>query len=115
MSVEVAEYDLVIYKGNDFSMTVSFLDALGDPLDLTGWTGYAQIREERSKSSTLIADFTVTHNGAGGVVTMTLADTDTNPSGNKGFYDLLMVDDDGFDETYLTGQVTFVPTVTDKS
>jgi hypothetical protein len=114
MSVERVRYDLTVYKGNDFKMFVYFKDDDGVAVDITSWTGYAQVREEKKASGTLIASFTVTIAGALGKVTMELADTDTSPDGNKGFYDLLMVDDAGFDETYIEGLVTFVETETVK-
>ena len=115
MSVERVRYDLVVYKGNDFRMYVYFKDVNGDPVDLSGWTGYAQVRDEKSASGNLLCTFDVTVSGSEGKVTMELTDDETSPAGNKGYYDLLMVDDEGFDETYVEGLVTFIDTVTVKS
>lgn len=115
MSVERVRYDLTVYKGNDFRMFVYFKDLNNDPVDLTGWTGFAQIRDEKKASANLLSTFVVTVEGLTGKVTMELIDSETSPDGNRGFYDLLMVDDEGFDETYVEGLVTFVDTVTVKS
>lgn len=115
MAVERVRYDLTVYKRNDFKMFVYFKKVDDTPVDLTGWTGYAQIRADKDANAELLATFDVTIEGLDGKVTMVLTDDETNPDGNKGYYDLLMVDDEGFDETYVEGLVTFLDTVTVKA
>ena len=69
--------NIFIDQGTDFAMTVDVQNALGNALDLTGYTLAAQIRKTYS-SSNVTAVFTTAHNGANGQVTMTLPDATTS-------------------------------------
>ena len=68
--------NIFIDQGTDFTMTVDVQNALGNALDLTGYTLAAQIRKTYG-SSNVSAVFTTAHNGANGQVTMTLPDATT--------------------------------------
>lgn len=114
MSTERVSYDLTIYKNRDFKMNVYFKDASADPVDLTGWSGKAQAREDMSPDSELLFDFTVTvANAAAGKVTVEVADSLTGIVADSGSWDLLMTDPSGYDDSYIIGLITFVnvPTV----
>ena len=56
--MSAANYDLSIACGEDFSFTLRVLNAFDDPIDFTGSTFIAEIREEHKKP--LVAAFTIT-------------------------------------------------------
>jgi hypothetical protein len=60
--VSAANYNLSIACGEDFSFTLRVLDAFDDPIDFSGSTYLAEIREEHKKP--LVAAFAVTVVGA---------------------------------------------------
>jgi len=70
--MSAANYDLSISCGEDFNFTLRVLDAFDDPINFTGSTYVAEIREEHKKP--LIAAFAVTSLGDG---TLKFALTDT--------------------------------------
>jgi hypothetical protein len=70
--VSAANYDLSISCGEDFNFTLRVLDAFDDPINFTGSSYVAEIREEHKKP--LIAAFTITSLGDG---TLKFALTDT--------------------------------------
>jgi len=111
-------YDLDILKGNDFLQNLQFAtDAAGlNPIDITDNTFKAEIRESQSRSSTLIATFTVTIvNAVNGQISMSLTDTQTGAiERRQGFWDILRTDLAGFDSTPIGGVVNFKDTVTVK-
>ena len=109
------QYDLVIYKGRDFKMNVYFKDANGDAVDLTGWSGKAQVRESMLVSSTLIFEMTVNvADATAGKVTVSVSDTLTQVTQERGNWDLMMTDDTGYDDSYIIGIVTLVDVPTQK-
>lgn len=70
--MSAANYDLSISCGEDFNFTLRVLDAFDDPINFTGSSYVAEIREEHKKP--LIAAFTITSLGDG---TLKFALTDT--------------------------------------
>lgn len=111
------EYDLVIYKGTDYSKTFEFEESVGSPLDLTSYTVKSQIRTHQRRSSSLIVEFTATIESpaTAGQITISLTDTQTAAISRKvGHWDLLVTSGAGFDEIFLYGAVTFTQTVTVK-
>ena len=61
--MSAANYNLSIACGEDFSFTLRVLDAYDDPIDFSGSTYVAEIREEHKKP--LVAAFTITSEGNG--------------------------------------------------
>ena len=61
--MSAANYNLSIACGEDFSFTLRVLDAYDDPIDFSGSTYVAEIREEHKKP--LVAAFTITSEGDG--------------------------------------------------
>lgn len=105
-----------IYIGNDVAEPFGFIDENGTPIDLTGWGIKAQLRTKQKRTATLLADFVVdrTHETEG-LIALTLTDIVSGSLvGHKGFYDILLTDLNGFDETYIGGMITFLSTVTVK-
>jgi hypothetical protein len=72
--VSAANYDLSISCGEDFNFTLRVLDAFDDPINFTGSSYVAEIREEHKRP--LIAAFTITSLGDG-TLKFELSDTQT--------------------------------------
>jgi hypothetical protein len=70
--MSAAQYNLSIACGEDFNFTLRVLDAFDDPIDFSGSSYIAEIREEHKKP--LVAAFTITSLGDG---TLKFALTDT--------------------------------------
>ena len=113
------EKNLTIYKGDDFqSPTFRILDDQGVPVTLTGWIIQSQIKAKKLPDAELIASFTVTIStpATEGGFSLSLTDTQTAAiSQTKGYYDVLITDSSGKDTRYVTGEITFTPTVTVKA
>lgn len=111
-------YDLVIYKGDQFPMTVVLKNPDGTVLDLTGYTGKASIRTTYTDAATY--EFTISGSGAGGVlgtdgkvnVVLTSAVSATLLPGDY-IWDFQLTSPDGLStRTYLAGDVKVYDEVT---
>lgn len=72
-----AKRDIEIIRGDDYAHLLTFVDENHDPIDLTGYTGSAQIRRHPATTGTPEATFTVTFPApaTNGEVLLTLSDT----------------------------------------
>ena len=106
--------NLVIYTGTDFSQTFVLEDTqTNSSLNLTGYSGCAQMK--RYESSLKTADFTVTfaNDRTTGKVTLTMDDTTTATlKAGKYFYDLLLNDSKGITTRAVEGTVLVKKSVT---
>ena len=114
--------NLQIYRDRDFSWTILFSDKLtGNPLDLNGWTGKAEIRSGKDHPvapapDNLLETFTVNVFGDQGMVVLTLTDVETAAidlePGEVAFWALVLTDGSGNRWPYLEGQIDIFETVT---
>ena len=59
MAVQPGEYDIVLQRRADYSVLLQFKDSNDAPIDLTGWTAYAQVWDQgRSQKA---ADFAIAY------------------------------------------------------
>jgi hypothetical protein len=73
------EQDLAIYQGGPVNMTFTCTDGVGGPINMTGGTILATIRQAQSHSSPLIATFTSTWvDQANGIFTLSLTSAQTD-------------------------------------
>lgn len=102
-------HNLTIDIGRDFREWYGFRNEDDTPIDLSGATLKAQIREQSSSASALIAEFTIdTAQAANGDIYLTLNDGQTAAiTQSKGYYDILVTDASGTDETWIYGDVIF--------
>lgn len=109
--MDPANHDLTIYRDRDFTQTFYF-KSLGVAMDLTGYTGKAEIRENKDAADLIVA-FQVTIDPLIGSVALSLTDTQTMliPDGVSA-WDLVLTDPHGLRQSYLEGQVKVVGTVT---
>lgn len=101
--------DLSFVRGDAWTHTVRFVDAAGDPLDVSGFTFGAQVR--RRWSSALVAEFTITVEAAGDLITLRLdpPDSEVEPGGYR--WDLER-QQNGLPFTVLAGKLTVVGDIT---
>lgn len=112
-----AEYNLDIYQGDDFSLFVRLKDGATQAyLDLTGYTGQAQLRRQKS-DPTALETFTVaiaspqSGDTLGGVY-ITMTKVQTAALDGIGVWDFELTDAVPFTRTYLAGAFTVTPEVT---
>lgn len=106
-----ANFDLALYKGDFFSLTVTLKNPDESALDLTGYTAAAHIRT--TFADELSYDFEATVDGPAGQVHLFLPSTtsSTIPAGNY-IWDVEVTQPDGNSKTYLTGDVKVYDEVT---
>ena len=104
--------NIFIDQGSDFSLTVDVQNALGNALDLTGYTIAAQMRKTYG-STNASATFTTSHNGANGQVVMQLTDSVTQAlDAGRYVYDLNITSGAGDKTRVVEGQARVTPGVT---
>ena len=106
-------YNLVIDQGSDFALDLVIKQS-GSALNLTNYTGRAQLRTSVTASSAS-ATFTVTKtNAAGGALKMELsASTSSGLAAGQYVYDLeIFTSGDAIVKRILQGEVTINPEVT---
>ena len=106
-------YNLVIDQGSDFALDLVIKQS-GSALNLTNYTGRAQLRTSVTASSAS-ATFTVTKtNAAGGALKMELsASTSSSLAAGQYVYDLeIFTSGDAIVKRIIQGEVTITPEVT---
>ena len=103
MAVIPGKKNFTVQRRADFPLRLTFKDSTGSAINLTGYTVAAQVYDD--PRSTKYADFSVTYtNRTGGIVDISLSDTDTaNFTPNVLKYDVLLTDGSGNKEYYLEG------------
>jgi hypothetical protein len=109
--MEPAVHNLTVYRDRDFSQTF-YLKAQGAVMNLTGYTGKAEIRSGKD-DDTLIVAFQVTVDPLIGSIELSLTDTQTILlKDTTAFWDLVLTDTHGKRQNYIEGQVKVLGTVT---
>jgi hypothetical protein len=81
-----AVYPITLEQGADFNLSITWNDPDGDPVDLTGYTAAAQVRESFDSADALL-DFTITGMGVDGVIELSATAAETEAAGG-GVWDL---------------------------
>lgn len=103
--------NIVVDQGSSFSTSINITDTSDNTIDLTGYTGAAQMRKHYSSSNS--TPFTVTVLPADGVVRLALsANTTTNLVAGRYVYDVELTDNNGIISRIVEGIVTVTPNVT---
>lgn len=104
MSVQPGQHNISVQRRADFDLQLQFKDSTATPIDLTGWTAYAQVWNRAR--STKYGDFAVTYtNRAQGTIKIALTDTQTADFPEEAYYDVLLEDTSGLRNYYLEGIV----------
>ena len=108
-------YDIVITKGTDFEVTMTFNDDTGAPLDLEDYELKGEIRPTPGDATSNPAEFDITiMNEEEGEIKLSLTDVVTgNLTGEKYYYDIVGDDEDGLGTRtiFIGGRVTVLPAV----
>lgn len=102
--------NLVIDQGTTFTTSFDVDDDAGNPIDLTGYTGYSQIRKHYTSSNAV--SFTVTANSAGVVVLSMNSNTTSTINAGRYVYDVELVSPQNTTSRIVEGIVTVTPQVT---
>ena len=110
-------YNATIDQGATWSVTVTYEDSAGAPINLTGYTAAMQIRQQYSSD---VADLTLTTSNGGisitgltGTVVVNITDEQTGAL-DEGYYvyDLELTSTGGQVTRLIQGQLTVAPEVT---
>lgn len=103
--------NLVIDQGATYSTSIDILDEYGVAIDLTNYTGAAQIRKHYTSSNA--TSFSVQLGGADGTVYLRLsANSTANLAAGRYVYDVELTSNTGSVSRVLEGIVTVTPNVT---
>jgi len=103
--------NLVIDQGASYSTTIDMLDENGAAIDLSNYTGAAQLRKHFT--STTATSFTIALGGADGTLTISLtANATANLTAGRYVYDVELTSNTGVVSRVLEGIVTVTPNVT---
>jgi hypothetical protein len=104
MAVSPGTYNIRLQRRADYSVALQFKDSTGAPINLTGWTAYAQAWNKNR--TTKYADFAITYTSRpNGQIAITLTDTQTTSFPDECYYDVLLENPSGLREYYLEGTV----------
>lgn len=102
--------NIVIDQGTDYTTAINVTDEYDDPIDLTGYTGAAQMRKHYSSSAQTAFTVAVANNG---VVTLTMNSATTNTiSAGRYVYDCELRSAANVVSRLVEGIVTVTPQVT---
>ena len=103
--------NLQIDQGADFSTEIDVLDDAGEVVDLTGYSGAAQMRKHYTSSTSTA--FNVAINASGGSVTLSMnAATSANVTAGRYVYDCELISSGNTVSRLVEGIVTVTPQVT---
>lgn len=103
--------NITIDQGTSFATTIDVTDEEGNVVDLTGFTGAAQMRKHYT--STTYYAFTVSITAATGEVTLSMtANATNNVASGRYVYDCELTDGSGTVSRLVEGIVTVTPGVT---
>lgn len=103
--------NLIIDQGTTFTTQLNLTDENDDALDLTNYSGSAQMRKHYTSSNS--SSFTVSLGGNTGIVTLSMtANATANLTAGRYVYDLELTDGSNEITRIVEGIVTVTPNVT---
>jgi hypothetical protein len=103
--------NIVIDQGTDYETVINVTDENGDIVNLTGYTGAAQMRKHYTSSAQTA--FTVTVSGQSGAITLAMNSATTNAiSSGRYVYDCELRNASNVVSRLVEGIVTVTPQVT---
>lgn len=105
MSIQPGQFNITdLQRRADYDLQLQFKDANGDPVDLTGWTVYAQVWNQGR--TVKYADWAVTYTDRiDGLVSLALTDTQTTDFPSECYWDVLLENPAGLRNYWLEGIV----------
>lgn len=103
--------NIIIDQGTTFSTVINLTDDNGDPIDLTGYTGDAEMRKHFTSSNS--QSFSVTLGGNSGTISLGLTASQTaNLTAGRYVYDVEITSSSNVISRIVEGIVTITPEVT---
>lgn len=103
--------NLFIDQGATFYTIITLTDSNGDPIDITGYTGAAQMRKHYTSSTA--KTFTVALGNTNGTIALSMsANTTANIEAGRYLYDVELTDGSGSVSRVFEGIVTVNPNIT---
>lgn len=107
-------YDIELYQGDTFSFYLVLKDVNNNPLNITGWTGSAQIKKVSDSSAGETPTLTLAIGTTDGKVTVSLSSTETAAlSGTTDYKYDIQLSDGSSKRTYIGGKITVTEDVTE--
>ena len=107
---EPGKLNITITAGTSFHKELILKDASGTVIDLTGYTGYAQIR--KGSRQNLLATFTVTITAIEGKVELDLSKTETAGLSGPAKWDLILESGPSDSHLVVEGDVEVIKSIT---
>ena len=107
---EPATYNIEVVAGDDYQITVKLLED-GDPIDTSGYTFTAQVRDNYLPDGNLVASFGVSAVTGGATLSLTSAQTEAFVNYNKLYWDVQSASPKI--RTWLSGKVNVTAEVTE--
>jgi len=108
-----AKANLLIEQGTDYTTTLTVNDADGVPVNLTGYTGAAQIRKHYSSNTATTIAVSFSSDRTSGLVTLTVARSVTQAMAHGRYvYDVELTNASASVSRLVEGIVTITPEVT---
>lgn len=116
--MSAGKWDFTLEQGADFGVTITWQDANGSAINVTGYTARMKIKESKTSTATLISLTTengrISLGGSAGTVTLSISAADTAALDfDTGVYDLELVGGGGTVTRLVEGVVYFSKEVTD--
>ena len=111
-------HDIVITIGADFKKTIDlYEDDEVTKLDFTGWSAFGEARTQEKDSSTLLFTFDVSDfdfpNASFPYQVGRTTTKDIDPTIQKAYYSIFLIDPSDFAQVYIEGKISFDPQPTD--
>ena len=108
-----ASYDITIYEGAEYELTMLFEISDGVPVDLTGMVFSMKIRDELTSATSEDWSSYISHGSTNGTITLAVPAAETIDWGyTTGVYDIEFLQTDGKIYKLMRGNVTIVEEVT---
>ncbi len=111
----VAKLDLCLYRSDNFNHQITWQDAAGDPIDLTGYTARMQARKNVGNINVLMTATDgngLVLGGVAGTVDIQLSPAQTNISNKDNVYDLEVTSPTSEVTSLVQGLFTVIQDVT---
>ena len=108
-------YDIDLYAGRAFQISINATDSFGNPINLSGYSSNSIIKSKYSDTTGILSFNTSITLPASGAITMSMSPTGTlSLAPNRYIYDLeVFTLNSGDSISILQGYINVYPTVTD--
>jgi len=111
----MATNDLTVYKGDDKTYTLTFVDADSAAIDITGYTVFFTVKTNKTDTdaNAQISKTVTSHsNPTGGITTITLTNSDTDLTPKRYHYDIQLKDTSSLITTVVVGTFILLQDIT---